>query len=402
MQRIVIVGGSLAGLRAAEALRAKGFDGTITVIDGQGHAPYDRPPLTKKYLTGDLGQEQIELRKPDDLAALELDLRLGTWAEALDVSARTIKTSTGELPYDGLILATGLSPRRIPTWPQLAGVHVVRTLDDADGLRADLERGPSRVAIVGGGFIGLEAAAAARQMGLEVTVVEPLPAPLVRGLGPRMGLVLADVHRARGVDLRLATGVEGPLGDTRIEGLRLSDGSTLAADVVVVAVGASPVTGWLDTSGLEVRDGVVCDATLACGPGIFAAGDVCRWVSPRYGEVRIEHWTNATEQGAWAAENLLAHLTGGELRPFDPVPFVWSDQYELKVQVLGRISGDDHVEVVHGDTATPKFVALYGRAGRLTGVLGVSMARLLMPFRRLLEEGASWSDALSLAESQRR
>ncbi|MCU1346874.1 MAG: ferredoxin reductase [Acidimicrobiia bacterium] len=400
MDRVVIVGASLAGLRAAEALRHHGFGGTVTVIDGQPHLPYDRPPLSKRFLLGELGLDRIQLITETNLEKLDLDLRLGTWGLALDPSAKILKTSSGEIPYDGLILATGAAPRRIPTWPEREGIHVLRTLDDTLALKAEFDKGPARVVVVGGGFIGLEVASTARKLGLEVTVVEPLPAPLVRGLGERMGLVMAELHRQRGVDIRLSTGVEEVIGQPRVEALRLTDGTTVPADVVVVAVGVAPAVQWLENSGLELRDGVVCDATLAAGPGIYAAGDLCRWPTARYGEVRIEHWTNAAEQGERAAQNLLAWSTGGEQHPYDPVPFVWSDQYEAKIQVLGRLSGDDDIEVVAGDPETFKFLALYGRAGQLQGVLAVSMVRALMPYRQLLADHVSWADAKAFAAQQ--
>src|SRR3954453_5583938 len=244
MERVVIVGASLAGLGAAEALRQKGFAGTITVIERQPHLPYDRPPLSKRFLSGEMTLERIQLTEPAGLEKLDLDLRLNTWALALDPSARVLLTSAGEIPFDGLILATGAAPRRIAEWPHREGIHVLRTLDDTLALRADLERGPHRVAVVGGGFIGLEVAATARKLGPEVTVIEPLPAPLVRGLGERMGLVMADLHRQRGVDIRLSTGVEQVVGDPHVEALRLTDGTTVAADVVVVAVGVAQGSGW--------------------------------------------------------------------------------------------------------------------------------------------------------------
>ncbi len=399
-RRVVIVGASLAGLRAAETLRTEGFEGSVVLIGAERHLPYDRPPLSKKVLAGEWEPDRIALRKPDEYASLDFDMLLGERATALDVHARRVTLASGEhIAYDGLVIATGSAPRRLPNQPNLAGVFELRTLDDCLALRAEFDRSPTRVVVVGAGFIGAEVAATARGRGLDVSVVEALPVPLVRGLGAEMGLACAELHRAHGVDLRLGTGVESFEGATRVEAVRLDDGSVISAEVVVVGVGVAPVTDWLKDSGIELRDGVVCDATLNAGsPHVYAAGDVARWPNALFGEeMRVEHWTNAAEQGAAAAHNLLATWAGGAGVPYAPVPFFWSDQYDSRFQFVGRGSGDDEVHIVHGSVAAGRFVALYGRAGQLRGALGLSMPKQLMPYRKLLAAEATWTDALEHA-----
>jgi NADPH-dependent 2,4-dienoyl-CoA reductase/sulfur reductase-like enzyme len=395
VERIVVVGASLAGLRAAEALRWGGFTGTLVLVGAEEHPPYDRPPLSKQVLAGNWDADRVWLRKPDDYEPLGLGLRLGQQATDLDVAGREVVLHGGErLPYDAAILATGAAPRRLPGTPQLDGVVELRTLDDALALRAAFEQQP-RVVVVGAGFIGAEVAATARQRGLDVTVLEALPVPLSRGLGDRMGMACAALHLDHGVDLRCGVGVAGFEGEERVSGVRLTDGSVVPADVVVVGVGVAPATAWLESSGLELNDGVVCDEHCRAAPGVYAAGDVARWTNPLFDEsMRVEHWTNAAEQGQAAAENLLAGEGRGT--PFAPVPFFWSDQYDVKIQFAGRSRPGDDVEVVDGSLEAHRFVALYGRAGRLVGCLGFSRPRLVMTYRRLLAEGASWDEALAL------
>jgi len=278
---VVVVGASLAGLRAAEELRAAGFGGRLVVVGAEARQPYDRPPLSKQVLAGEWEADQTALRSQpyDDL---DLDWRLGRRAAALDAAARTLTLADGErLAFDGAVLATGAVARTLPDTPPLAGIHLLRTLDDCLALRAELERGP-RVVVVGAGFIGAEVAATCRGRGLAVTVLEALPAPMVRGLGPVLGNALGDLHRDHGVDLRLEAGVAGFEGADRVEAVLLGDGSRVDADVVVVGIGVRPATDWLDGSGLRVDDGVECDATCQAAPGIVAAGDVARWPSGLY------------------------------------------------------------------------------------------------------------------------
>jgi NADPH-dependent 2,4-dienoyl-CoA reductase/sulfur reductase-like enzyme len=395
-ERIVVVGASLAGLRAAEELRRLGFAGTLTLMGAEPHLPYDRPPLSKEFLAGNADAAALALRR-QPYEELELELRLGVRATGLDPGARVLATDTGDLAYDGLVVATGSAPRRLPNQPALAGIHVLRTLDDAEALRADLARA-ARVVVVGAGFIGAEVAATCRGRGLAVTVLEALPSPMVRGLGPMLGDALAGLHRDHGVDLRTSVGVAGFEGTERVERVLLADGSAIDADVVLVGVGAAPVTDWLEGSGLTIDNGVVCDETLLAGPGVVAAGDVARWPNPAAGGelVRLEHWTNATEQGVAAAARLLAGDAPGE--PFSSVPFVWSDQYDVKIQVIGHVSGDDTVEVVDGALDERRFVAIFGRGDRLTGAVAFSRPRLLMQYRRLMVDGATFPDALELSK----
>jgi len=399
LERIVVVGASLAGLRSVEMLRSEGFEGSITLVGAEERLPYDRPPLSKKVLSGEWEPERIALRKPDEFASIDVDLRLGRRAERLDVPGRSVELSDGDrVPYDGLVIATGAEARRLRGQPDLPGVFMLRTLDDSLALRAALLSGSPRVVVVGAGFIGSEVAATARGLGCDVTILEMLDVPLLRALGAAMGAACGELHRDHGVSLRLGVGVEAIEGDGRVERVRLTDGSTVAADVVVVGVGVAPATGWLADSGLEVRDGVVCDAYLAAGPpGVYAAGDVTRWPNALFGEeMRVEHWTNAAEQGAHAARNLLAKAGhgGGTVTPYAPVPFFWSDQYGTRIQFLGRAGADDEVRIVHGSVEDRAFVTLFGRHGRLRGVLGLAMPRLVMGYQRLLESGTTWDEAI--------
>ena len=396
LDTIVVVGASLAGLRAVETLRGEGYDGRLVLIGAEAHLPYDRPPLSKELLRGEWGEERLALRRRD-YAELELDLRLGRRATALDAKARQVALDDGtQVGWDGLLIATGAAPRPLPGAKPLEGVHLLRTLDDALALRADLEATPGRVVVVGAGFIGAEVAASCRQRGLEVTLVEPLPAPMERGLGREMGGLMADVHRDHGVDVRLETGVDALEGGARVEGVKLSDGTLLDADVVVVGIGVTPVTGWLESSGLDLDDGVVCDATCATRiPGVVAAGDVARWHHPVYGRaLRMEHWTHAVEQGVAAAKRLL-----GSAEPFAAIPLFWSDQYDLKIQLAGLPEFDGESRVVHGSLEARKFVRLYEKGGRLHAALGFNQARRLIGYRRMIAEGASWDDALAQAST---
>jgi 3-phenylpropionate/trans-cinnamate dioxygenase ferredoxin reductase subunit len=399
LDRVVVVGASLAGLRATETLRRDGYDGRLVVVGAEAHLPYDRPPLSKQLLAGEVDADDIALRRAS-YDELDLEFRLGTRAVALDLGAGEVELDDGDrVGFDGVVLATGSAPRVLPNTPDLDGLFVLRTLDDALAIRARLDGSP-RVVVVGAGFIGSEVAATCRLRGLDVTVLEALPAPLVRGLGPVLGAVCGELHRDHGVDLRLGVGVAGFDGHGRVERVRLDDGSAIDADVVVVGVGVAPVTDWLEGSGLTIDNGVVCDESLVAAPGVVAAGDVTRWPNPLFdGELmRLEHWTNASDMGVAAARRLL-NETGAEPEPFAPVPFVWSDQYDRKIQTAGHFRGDDEMVVVHGSLEERRFVALFGRAGRLVGVLGFSMPAKLMQYRRLIAERASFADALEHARA---
>ena len=269
-------------------------------------------------------------------------------------------------------------------------------MDDCLAIRAELEASPQRVAVVGAGFIGAEVAATARERGLEVTMIEALPVPLGRVLGTEVGNVCADVHRDHGVDLRLGVGVDGFEGHGRVERVNLSDGTSVDADVVVVGIGVIPNTEWLESSGLTLDNGVVCDETSLAAPGIAAAGDVARWPNRLFGEtMRVEHWDNAIDQGQHAARRLLA--SDNEAQPYTPVPWFWSDQYDRKIQLAGRAAPDDEVRIITGSTEERRFAALYGRAGRLVGVLGFNRPRHVMKYRNLIEQATSFDEALAIA-----
>jgi 3-phenylpropionate/trans-cinnamate dioxygenase ferredoxin reductase subunit len=397
LRTVVVVGASLAGLRATETLRHHGFDGRLVLVGAESHLPYDRPPLSKQLLAGEREAQDLVLRRaPYD--ELDVELRLGVRAVALDVGAREVTLEDGDrIVFDGAVLATGSAPRTLPDTPALDGIHILRTVDDALDLRAHLDGRP-RVVVVGAGFIGSEVAATCRQLGLDVTVLEALPAPLMRGLGPVLGMVCGELHRDHGVELRLGVGVAGFAGTGRVERVLLDDGTEIAADVVVVGIGVEPVTGWLEGSGLTLENGVVCDETLLAAPGIVAAGDVARWPNPRYdGELmRLEHWTNAADQGVAAARRLL--IPEGEPTPgFAPIPYVWSDQYDRKIQTVGYFRGDDDMQVTHGSLENRRFVAVFGREGRLSGALGFSMPRQVMQYRQMIEERVTFTEALDRA-----
>jgi 3-phenylpropionate/trans-cinnamate dioxygenase ferredoxin reductase component len=401
---VVVVGGSLAGLRAAEELRHRGFDGRLTVVGDEEHRPYDRPPLSKQVLAGSWDLDRIELTVGGEggLDGLDVDWRLGTRATGLDPAGRRVTLAGGEdVPYDGLVIATGARPRALPGTGQLAGVHTLRTLDDCLAVRADLDAGARRVVVVGAGFIGSEVAATCRGRGCEVTVLEALPVPLGRALGDEMGSAMGDLHRDHGVAVRLGVGVAGIEGAGRVERVRLADDTVVEADLVVVGIGVTPNTGWLEGSGLALDDGVVCDATTRAAPGIVAAGDVARWPSHRFGELmRVEHWDNAIAMGEHAARRLLEDLVGGAAspgEPYDPVPWFWSDQYDRKIQLAGRSADADEVRVVDGSVDERRFVALYRRGDRLIGALAMNRPRLLVAFRGLVERRATWAEALAEA-----
>ena len=395
---VSIVGASLAGYWAAETLRRDGFEGRISLIGDEPHAPYDRPPLSKKFLAGDLYDDRLPLTTAEKLADLGLEMRLGCQATGLDVATRTLEVDGVAEPYDGLLIATGARCRNLPGTAGLAGVHTLRTRDDAEAIRDALANGARRVVVVGAGFIGAEVASTAIGRGAEVTMVEALEAPFGRVLGVEMGAVMADVHRRHGVDLRTGVGVDEVLGDDRLAGVRLADGATLEADLLVVGIGVVPNTDWLEGSGLTLDDGVVCDETCLAAPDVAAAGDVARWANPRYGEVmRVEHWDNAVQQGVHAARRLLQ--SDEEATPYAPVPWFWTDQYDRKVQLAGRPHTDDEVRVVAGSTAEHRFAAFYGRDGRFTAALGMNRPRQVMQSKGLLDAGASWDEALAFASA---
>ncbi len=400
LDRVIVVGASLAGLRAAETLRQHEVATSVVVVGDELHRPYDRPPLSKKLLSGEWEPDRIHLRQADVFDDLDVEWRLGTAASAVNLSSRELTLVDGSvLGFDGLVIATGAHPRRLAGQDAFDHVHELRTLDDSLRLRDEIAPGGRRVVVIGAGFIGLEAAATAKTLGNDVVVLEGASAPLIRGLGAEMGEAIAALHREHDVDVRCNVLIEG----LTAEGVRLVGGEVVPADAIVVGIGVTPNTHWLEGSGLRLRDGVVCDANLnaldvsgGVVPGVFAAGDVARWPNGLFDvEMRVEHWTNAAEQGAHVATNL-RHLAAGEpFEPYEPLPFFWSDQFEHRIQFLGRASSDDEVRVVAGSVADAKFLTLFGSGGRLHGALGVNAPRWVMPTRKLFLERASWDEAVA-------
>ncbi len=369
---VLVVGASAAGLSTAEALRRNGYRGRLTLLGAESHAPYDRPPLSKQVLAGEWVPERTRLRPEQALSELDAELLLGDPAVGLDATQRVVRTASGRsLCADTVVVATGVTPRRLSVGAGLSGVHVLRTLDDTLALRAELSRA-SRLIVLGEGVLGSEVAATARGLGLSVTMIGPQPAPLASRLGPLVSGKLAELHSEHGVRLVLGHLVEQLVGEHgRVTGVRLDSGQLLSADVVVMAVGAEPSTAWLRDSDLTLDDGVVCDAHCRAAPGIYAVGDVARWYHPALGTtLRLENRTNATEQAQVVAANIL-----GADRTYAPVPYFWTDQFDTKMQVYGRPAADDDATVVEGDPTGRRFVVRFERAGRVTGIIGWNMPK---------------------------
>ncbi|WP_316528020.1 NAD(P)/FAD-dependent oxidoreductase [Kitasatospora brasiliensis] len=374
---IVVAGASMAGLRAAEQLRAAGWDGPITLVGDEPHMPYNRPPLSKEVLAGKATFESLAFRPRAGVA--DVRWRLGTTVAQADLDRRTVELDDGEtLVYRGLVIATGMRPRRLRCPGPLAGRHTVRTLADARGLREALTRPGVRVVVVGGGFIGCEVAATAVALGAaEVTVVDPLPLPMVGPLGELLAGALLTRHEQRGVRFALGTGVTGFEGEGEVTGVALSDGRVLPADVVVESVGSLANTEWLEGNGLDLSDGVLTDEHLRAGgrPDVIAVGDVARFPNARYDGVprRVEHWSIPTDTAKHAARVLTAHLTGTEhgLEPFAPLPTFWSDQHDFRLQSFGSPAvGRDDVRVLDGELDGDVLVG-YHRDDRLVGVVAL-------------------------------
>ena len=365
--------------------------------------------MSKQILAGEWGLDRVELTTDEKRAAVDAEWRLETRATSLGVAGgddgqHRVGLSDGSwVDADRVLIATGARCRTLPGTDAIAGVHTLRTIDDALAISAAFDAGPSRVVVVGAGFIGAEVAATARERGLDVTMIEVAPVPLLRGLGADMGSVCGEVHREHGVDLRLGVGVDtvvasGADGTGQVEAVVLSGGDRVEADLVVVGIGVLPNTEWLDGSGLTVDNGVVCDQYCMAAPGIAAAGDVARWPNELFGEtMRVEHWDNAVDQGIHAAKRLLHGAAFDE--PFAPVPWFWSDQYDRKIQLAGRSGPDDEVEIVTGSIAERRFAAIFGRAGRIVGVLGFNRPRHVMQYRKLIAAQTSWDDALAHARA---
>ncbi|MDH5674769.1 MAG: FAD-dependent oxidoreductase [Myxococcales bacterium] len=390
MERIVVVGASLAGLRAVEALRRLGFEGRLTLVGDEPHAPYDRPPLSKQLLRGQWQPERLDLRRGAGLDALDLDLKLGLRAAALDANARRVQLEGGEtLDYDGLLIASGCRARKLPFGHGLPGVHVLRTLDDALGLRAALTAAPGpRVCVIGAGFIGLEVAASCRELGLEVHAVEAAALPLAERLGEPVARAVLALHERRGVAMHLGVQVQGLEAEGALHRVRLSSGDVIECEQVVVGIGVKPAVDWLAGTGLDLQDGVLCDAKcMTALSNVAAAGDVARWYNRRYDEtMRVEHWTQAVEQANHAAANLLAPAE--ERTDFAPVPYFWSDQYGLKLQFAGRARAGDAFSVVEGGLEPgegeefSRLVGTYRREGKLVGAVAFNRPVQLMGLRR--------------------
>ena len=390
---IVVVGASLAGLRAVETFRKAGYAGPLTLLGAEEHLPYDRPPLSKAFL--DAGADMsadTTFRSDAQLRDLDVELLLGQPATGLDTKGSEVVVGQHRLPYSALVLATGAHPRTLPG-EQLPGVHTLRTIDDARAIRQALDAG-ARTVVIGGGFIGSEMASAARKRGGSVTIVEAAEQPLVRAVGRQMAEVCAGLHARNGTSLRCGVAVDAIEGDGRVEQVVLSDGVTLEADLVVVGIGAEPTTGWLASSGLEIDDGVVCDENLRTNvPGVYAAGDLARWHNPLFDQqMRLEHWTSAAEQGATAARNA---LDPAGAKPYATVPYFWSDWYADKLQMVG-VGDADEVRLL-GDSEADRWLALYRRGGHLVGALALNMPGKIMKYRALIARRAAWEQALDFA-----
>ncbi|WP_217237602.1 NAD(P)/FAD-dependent oxidoreductase [Streptomyces sp. AC555_RSS877] len=387
MRTVAVVGASLAGLSAARSLRKQGYDGRLVVIGDELHRPYDRPPLSKEFLAGTLGEAELALEV--DGEDLRAEWLLGVRATGLDHAARTLRLADGrKVQADGVVIATGAAARTLPGSEGLAGVHTLRTLDDARALRDELSRG-GRLVVIGGGFIGAEVASTAYTLGLDVTVVEAAPTPLAGPLGETMGAIVSALHADHGVRLECGVGVKGLSGETRVDAVLLEDGRTVPADIVVVGVGARPNVEWLEGSGIALDNGVKCGAdgrsSLA---GVVAVGDCANWYDPRAGHHRrVEHWTGARERPDAAVATLLA---GGAVEPGVPrPPYFWSDQYGVKIQFAGHAVGADTVTVEAGTADHRDVLAVYRRAGNPVAVLGMNQPRLFTRWRKQLLATAS-------------
>jgi 3-phenylpropionate/trans-cinnamate dioxygenase ferredoxin reductase component len=386
MDTFVIVGGGLAGAKAAETLRGEGFDGRVVVVGAESENPYERPPLSKGYLTGKAERESAFVHEATWYDANDVEVRSAVQATALDPAGHRLDLDTGEsLAYTRLLLTTGASPRRLPVpGADLQGVHYLRTLADADHLRDALAGGGRRVLVVGAGWIGLEVTAAARGYGNDVTVVEPQPTPLYGVLGAQMGEHFARLHRANGVDLRTGTGVRGFAGDSgSVTSVLLDDGAEQPADLVVVGVGAAPNTDLAVGAGLDVDNGVRTDAALrTSAPDVFAAGDVASSFHPLYGRhVRVEHWANALNGGPAAARSML-----GQEVSYDRVPYFFTDQYDLGMEYSGLNDRDAPV-VTRGDPADGEFIAFWLSGGRVQAGMNVNVWDVTGPIQELVRSG---------------
>lgn len=406
---VVVVGASLAGLRGAEALRSGGYDGPLTIVGDEPHRPYDRPPLSKHVLAGELDADATGLPQ---LVRLRARWRLGQAAVSLDRERQTLTLADGStLPYEKLLIATGAQAR---TWPgegaELANVFTIRTLEDARNLRAALALRPAQVLIVGAGLIGCEAASCCRDLGLRVTLVDPNPTPLARVLGTTIKATLSERMRAAGVDVRPNTKIRALSGDAgRVRRAHLPGGTTFEADLVIVALGATRDLEWLAAAGLVADPGgLTCDgacrAMTVAGepdPDIYAAGDVARWPNSLYGgrPVVCEHWGNAVDQARHAAANILARPS--EQRAYSHLPTFWSSQFGFNIKLAGLTEGADELAIVHGTRASHRFLAVYGMAGRSIAAVSFDQARWLPAYAEAVAAGAPFPPILTSTDQPR-
>ncbi len=384
---IVIVGGGLAAARTAEQLRRSGFPGRITIVSDEVHVPYDRPPLSKEVLRKEADDVALKPREWYDEQGITL--RLDAAATGLDTAARTVTLADGSaLGYDELVIATGLVPRRIPSFPDLEGIRVLRSFDESMALREHASAARHAV-IIGAGFIGCEVAASLRTLGVDVVLVEPQPTPLAAVLGERIGELVARLHRAEGVDVRLGVGVAEVRGHGHVDTVVLTDGTELPADLVVIGIGSHPATDWLEGSGVEVDNGVLCDeAGRTSAPNVWALGDVASWRDATGHQARVEHWSNVADQ----ARVVVPAMLGQEAPSVVVVPYFWSDQYDVKIQCLGEPEATDTVHLVEDDGR--KFLAYYERDGALVGVVGGGMPGKVMKTRAKIAAAAPIAEVL--------
>ncbi len=384
---IVIVGGGLAAARTAEQLRRSEYSGRITIVSDEVHLPYDRPPLSKEVLRKEA--DDVALKPREWYDEQDIILRLGSAATGLDTAARKLTLADGtELGYDELVIATGLVPRRIPSFPDLEGIRVLRSFDESVALREHASSARHAV-VVGAGFIGCEVAASLRSMGVDVALVEPQPTPLAVVLGEQIGELVARLHRAEGVDVRLGVGVAEVRGKGHVDTVVLTDGTELPADLVVVGIGSHPATEWLAGSGVEVDDGVICDEAGRTGaPNVWALGDVASWRDATGHQARVEHWSNVADQ----ARAVVPAMLGQEVPTVVVVPYFWSDQYDVKIQCLGEPEATDIVHLVEDDGR--KFLAYYERDGVLVGVVGGGMPGKVMKTRAKIAAAAPIAEVL--------
>ncbi|MER7503789.1 FAD-dependent oxidoreductase [Nonomuraea pusilla] len=390
---VVIVGGGLAGVRTAEALRRNGYTAPITVVGAERHAPYDRPPLSKQLLLGTVAEDRVTLRTAAELALSRIELRLGLAAVALRREDSTIELSDGSvLPYERLVVATGARARTLPGHER-AGVHALRTLDDALAVRAALATA-ANIVIVGGGFIGAEVASAARARGVPATLIEASANPLSGVLGPLIAQVCADLHTANGTRVLTDAVVAGFEGDEAVRAVSLADGRLIPADLVVCGVGVEPNVEWLAGTGLDIDGGLRCDAAGRADPAgtVYGVGDVARWWHPLLGTAnRIEHWAHAVEQ----AETVATTIVSGEPAELSAVPYVWSDQYGVKIQIVGRPDPGHEVTLVEGSLEQARFLALYTAEGRVRAAVAFGRPRLAARARPLVGRSVSLPEAIS-------